>query len=374
MPRLFVILLTLSLLLSIPSAPATSAQPVMPLPQAAAPAASINCSASPTVAGLLNQVNSEQWVGWIRKLSGAEQVTVGGQPYTIRTRYTPALFHESTPGGRSMAFDFVRETILQWYDPGQIEEDTFLLPDDFPDVTLKNLVLTIPGTQSPEQAILLTAHLDSISNKTPYLTAPGADDNATGSAALLEAARVLQGHRLQRTIRLIWYTGEEQGLEGSKAYVKDHDLSGIVGVINLDMFGYDADHDRCFELHVGTLPASDTVGSCFAQSIEAYNINLIFDYINSSSATRSSDHVPFWDRGIGALEVLNNHYGTNTIQKAGCPYEYDRDPNYHQITDTIDKLHLPFGFDITRAALATAFSLANPLPLHMHYFPLLTNW
>lgn len=373
MPRLFVILLILSLLLSIPGAPTTFAQPAMPLPQAAAPAAAINCSASPTVSNLVSQVNFDQWKGWISKLSGAEQVMVGGQPYTIRTRYTPAMFQESTPGSRSMAFDFVRETILQWYDPEQIEEDTFLLPDDFPDINLKNLVLTIPGTQSPEQAVLLTAHLDSISNQTPYQTAPGADDNATGSAALLEAARVLQGHRLQRTIRLIWFTGEEQGLEGSKAYVKDHDLSGIVGVINLDMFSYDSDNDRCFELHVGTLPASTTLASCFTQSIEAFDIDLTYDYL-TNLATPLSDHSPFWNQGIGALMVLENFYPAIYHQSSNCTgIERDPNPNYHQITDTIDKLNLPFGFDLTRAALATAFSLANPLPLRFQYIPLLMN-
>jgi len=81
-----------------------------------------------------------------------------------------------------------------------------------------NTMAEIPGTGLPNEVVLLGAHLDS----TPYAT--GATDNATGSAAMMEALRILKavGAKPRRTIRVGLWGGEEQGLLGSKAYVRDH--------------------------------------------------------------------------------------------------------------------------------------------------------
>ncbi|MGE5224821.1 MAG: M28 family metallopeptidase [Omnitrophica WOR_2 bacterium] len=359
MPRILTVALLLALLSSASGVQAQKA--ALPAAGAAVVALPMPASSSPsTAADLLSQVDLAHWSGWIRQLSGVDPVTVGGQPFTISTRYSDALFNDAAPNGRSRAFDFVREQVSGWYpaaDPSaQIEEDAYQ-PYGSTGPTWKNLVLTIFGTEHPEQIVMLTAHLDDTS---PYYerntSAPGADDNATGSATLLEAARVLQGHPLRRTVRLIWFTGEEQGLLGSSAYVADHALTGVVGVINLDMFGYDNDNDRCFELHVGTLPASDLLGRWFAGAIHAFGINLKYDYI-TSGATRSSDHRSFWDKNVAALEVLENYQNNN--DPAGCVGS-DWNPYYHTTSDTYDRLNLPFSFDVARAALAAFFTLANP--------------
>ncbi len=97
----------------------------------------------------------------------------------------------------------------------------------------------------------MTAHLDSTSNK-PQTEAPGAEDNASGVSALMEAARLFRYYKFDRTIKIIFFTGEEQGLHGSFAYTEDfrHESDNMLGVVNLDMFGYDADRDYCMELHV----------------------------------------------------------------------------------------------------------------------------
>lgn len=375
MPRILAIALLIVLMLAVPGARAPHAQPASALPTLQSPAAGslaadIDCGYSASVAGLLDQVTLEQWSGWIRKLSGADPVTVGGAPYTITTRFSDILFADYPPYTRSMAYDFVYEQITGWYaenEQVEIEEDVYQ-PSGYSGATWKNLVLTIPGKQFPEQIVILSAHLDSTSASSDrYTNAPGADDNATGVATLLEAARVLQDQQFSRTIRLIWFTGEEQGLLGSRAYVQDHSMNGIIGVINLDMFGYNSDEDRCFELHVGSLAASAVPGQCFVQSIDAFDIDLKHDYI-TSGATSASDHSPFWSKGIGALEVLEN-YQTNNLP-GGCGLR-DWNPYYHSTSDTIDHVDLAFGFDIARAGLASAFSLA--VPVYQYYYPLLRN-
>jgi Zn-dependent M28 family amino/carboxypeptidase len=89
----------------------------------------------------------------------------------------------------------------------------------FPEGTTSyNVVAEIPGTDRKDEVILLGGHLDS------WHSATGATDNATGCAVMMEAARILKalGVQPRRTIRLALWGGEEEGLLGSKAYVKEH--------------------------------------------------------------------------------------------------------------------------------------------------------
>ena len=81
-----------------------------------------------------------------------------------------------------------------------------------------NTVAEIRGSEKPDEVVIIGAHLDS------WDLGTGATDNGTGSAAVLEAARALKklGVKPKRTIRFVLFTGEEQGLNGSKAYVKQH--------------------------------------------------------------------------------------------------------------------------------------------------------
>src|SRR5690606_2811816 len=155
-------------------------------------------------------------------------------------------------------------------------------------------------------------------------------------AALMEAARLFRYYKFDRTIKLIFFTGEEQGLWGSEEYVADHadEMDDIVGVVNLDMFGYDGDQDMCIELHVGYLTSSDDVGTCFADVNTNYALGLTFDYLTGTDAIRASDHASFWDAGVGAIEILEN-YQYHPIPY-GCGGRTDMNPHYHKITDTID--------------------------------------
>jgi len=332
----------------------------------------LGCGYSDTAQALLSELTLDAWMGWVRRLSGADPVVVNGQAYTITTRHSPALFNGGSP-----AYDYIRETLTSpgWYPAAQVEEDPYQ-PYDSSSETWKNLILTIPGSQYPDEIVILTAHLDSISSTS---LAPGADDNATGAAALLEAARVLRSGPLPRTIKLIWFTGEEQYMLGSRAYLSDPEhperLEGIVGVINLDMYGYDSDNDACFELHISPspselhAPASQRVASCFVTALHIYQIDLRYDYL-TSGAIRASDHSSFWTYGIGEVEVLENYFAHT--QPNGCA-GVDRNPYYHTQNDRVEYLNAQTGFDITRAALAAAFSLANPVPVYRSYFPLVKN-
>lgn len=103
----------------------------------------------------------------------------------------------------------------------------------------KNVVGTIPGKINPEEFVIVSAHLDSKSDER-LVYAPGADDNASGCAAVLELARLLSEHSFEKSIRFIFFSREEYGWQGSAAYVKsiDSNKEKIIAAINLDMIAY----------------------------------------------------------------------------------------------------------------------------------------
>ena len=315
------------------------------------------CAYQPAIAAMLEETNADRWIAWISKLSGEETVEVDGQKTRIQTRYTPAMFSGSQ---NALAFEWVKQQVRAWYPEDQILEQPYPIESEGHTYEWKNLVLTLPGVLYPQEIVVLSAHLDSTS-ETPLESAPGAEDNGSGSAALLEAARLFRQRSFARTIQIVWFTGEEQGLRGSQAFTGDTDynpidLNQVVGVINLDMFGFDSDEDRCFELHVGDLPASQSLGECFTQTIQAYDLNLTYDYL-TTTATSRSDHGSFWRSDIGAIEVLEDLFKSNL--KNGCPAN-DPSPYYHTSQDVVANLNPETGISIVRAALATVAALAMP--------------
>lgn len=107
--------------------------------------------------------------------------------------------------------------------------------------TYKNVVARIPGKKNTGAVLIFCAHYDSHpAGLAAGGRAPGVDDNATGVAVLLEGSRILAGKPVNTTVELVFFSNEEQGHKGSKAYVEDLAAKGrmIEGVINIDAIGY----------------------------------------------------------------------------------------------------------------------------------------
>jgi leucyl aminopeptidase len=352
MVKRILLFLLLSICCFAPSAASAAGETSAALPPDAGAApirAAVNCAYSADVSALLSLTSQADWAGWISRLSGSAPISVNGSTTHILTRYSLAMF--ATPPA-SPGYAYLREKLLAWYPSAQVQDEPYTTYG----LNWKNLVLSLPGTTRSNETVILSAHLDSASSDPMHL-APGAEDNGSGSAALLEAARIFRTMRFERTLRLIWFTGEENGLFGSKAYVAAHSLSDITAVVNLDMYGYDADQDGCFEVHAGTQTVSAPIGECFIASVQAYNPTLKVDLINTYN-NKQSDHAPFWEKGIGAVEVLENYNSGPTSD--ACAGVSDPNPWYHTSKDTLDKINLTSGFAITTSALATAASLAIP--------------
>ncbi len=210
--------------------------------------------------------------------------------------------------------------------------------------TSRNIIAELRGITYPEDIVIICAHYDSTSNLAPAI-APGADDDASGTAAVMEAARVLSKYPFDFSVRFIAFSAEEFGLYGSKAYASEaRDRNErIIGVINLDMIAFaDAMPE---DLDIIVNPASEWLAEKVSLSSEAYALLIIRKIIKSSYPY--SDHSPFWDRGYPAL----------------CGIEDDplRNPYYHKVTDTVDKLNFDFFTSSTKAGLATLADLSQPL-------------
>jgi hypothetical protein len=210
----------------------------------------------------------------------------------------------------------------------------------------RNVIAELPGRVYPEDVLIICGHYDSYSNTWTTL-APGADDNASGTAATMEAARILTLHPLDFTVRFIAFTAEEIGIGflGSRAYAAEARAHGenIIAVINLDMIAYSDELPEDLEIYVN--PASEWLAAKFLSVCGTYGLIDATEFVNPSIIY--SDHSPFWDQGYPALLAIKDYP--------------PRNPNYHWITDTIDTLNFEFFGDSARAALAVLAEMAQPV-------------
>jgi len=250
----------------------------------------------------------------------------------------------------------------------------------------ENLVASIPGTGSPDQILIIGAHFDTWSGT------PGADDNASGVAGTLEIARVLAGSTFESTVRFLFFALEEIGLAGSSDYAESAAAAAenITGMIALEMIGYTCDTPGCqapfsdFPPCLDVEPEGEDIGTFIAIVGNTASTDLLAQYqsgaafvvpsLEQGSAvvagtgtcfpdSRRSDHAPFWDEAYPALMI------TDTANY--------RNPNYHQPTDTLETLDLPFATDVVRATLVFAMIhatwLSGPLP-EPEPAPALPDW
>jgi len=206
----------------------------------------------------------------------------------------------------------------------------------------KNIVAVIPGKVVPKKIVLACAHYDSYSTN-PLVSAPGADDNASGTAAILELAQVLADEEFDFSIVLLCVSAEEWGLYGSAHYARQarSDGSQIMAVVNLDMIAYPGDRQRVLDV-IGNRQ-SEWLADRFIAIAQPYISLRLTKMINPSLTW--SDHSSFWDQGYSAL----------------CGIEDSDNPYYHRSSDTLDTLDLSFAAEVVKASLAVVADLARPL-------------
>ncbi len=184
--------------------------------------------------------------------------------------------------------------------------------------------------------VLVVAHLDSINDRGgASATAPGADDNGSGSVGLLEIARVLSNYQTGHDLHFILFGGEEQGLFGSNQYVAslaDTERARIKAVLNMDMIGSLNINTPSVLIEGATLSQSAIDG--LADAAQTYT-NLA---VEISLNPFASDHVPFLNAGIPAVLTIEGSDSDNS--------------NVHTANDVLANIHYELMEEILRMNLA----------------------
>jgi len=210
-----------------------------------------------------------------------------------------------------------------------------------------NVIATLQGTTTPDSMYILGAHYDSNSSSNATVTAPGADDNASGAAGVLEVARAYKagGFKPKSTIVFVEFAAEDVGLLGSKHYVNDAKTSGlkIAMMVNFDMI------------------SNETSSSNWTMKIEKYTgsekVTALTKYItnNYSSLTpledlehiTCSDSYSFNQGGYKAVQLMENTYS----------------PYYHSANDIVSNTNSNYATEICRVACGM-LTYRNTYPLN----------
>ncbi len=220
----------------------------------------------------------------------------------------------------------------------------------------ENVLGFVPGSEKPEEVVVVSAHYDHLGIKDGKIY-NGADDNASGTSAIIEMAEAFataaeNGDGPKRSLLFIAFSGEEEGLLGSKYYVTHPEipLSNTVANLNIDMIGRQDlkySEDPNYVYIIGSDRISKSLDN-IAQSVNKdYSTDLRLDYryndlSDPNQYYKRSDHFSFAQQNIPIIFYFSGTHG-----------------DYHQPTDTVDKINFEKIKKITDYIFFTAWEIAN---------------
>jgi hypothetical protein len=279
----------------------------------------------------LNQVNSTKLKNWIDDLS------------SFYTRHTKSEYIESVA--------YWLKNGLQSVCNGKTYFHNFTQIDQRIRYNLKNIICYQEGSTEYDNnhLILISAHYDSRMQDINQsdARAPGADDNASGVAAVLELARILSKVDLRNNIQYVLFSGEEQGQWGSTAYVKhlQSNNTKVDLVMNLDMIGYPALglDNVSIEYDLGN---KFTTNDIYSKKVGQFIEQIALDYANLETSLHllgRTDLIPF--EATGKI-VIGIHDGGSELN-----------PNYHNTSDTVDTLDIEYLTSVTKLVVAAILNI-----------------
>lgn len=287
-------------------------------------------SPNPIIQGMIDQVTQEKVYQYDRQLAGELPVWVDGDWYTITSRYT----FSGTPIQKTT--QYIGQHMTDGLNLDKVEYQIWN------NTTNPNVIGEITGLVNPQDIYIIGAHIDDV------LETPGADDNASGSAATLLAADILSQYQWGCTLRFAFWTGEEQGLTGSFAYAfRAHNTGeNILGYLNLDMIAWNTiGSDPYINLiYTNRIPATQTLAQLYADVIDAYDINLLPRLGTGISA---SDHTAFLQYGYPSILAIEDDLGD------------DINPYYHKPQDTPANTDPTYFTNFVKASIAAFAHLSD---------------
>ncbi len=315
---------------------------------------------NPQVDSLISQVSSDNLMQHIEKLADANG-------NNNRVSYTP---------GNEWAARYIKDFFDSVAGLTKVEFDTFRIfnaPAPYDTIPLVNVVATLQGSTGASQYYMVGGHFDATANLDPSYNwpiawktadAPGADDNATGIAAMLEIARILanpeNSFKSGTTIKFVAFGAEERHpaynndnhwgsrFFAHRAFVRGDD---ILGAYILDMIGFNSTGNYHFDIVSNS--ESSYLGQFMLDVKQTYQIDISSNSYPFPEATYS-DHEQFWQYNYPAILLIEN----------APPWEdnlpwYTENPYYHRRSDTPDKVNLTQVEKITKLSLGTIASLST---------------
>ena len=269
-----------------------------------------------------------------------EHDSILGAIQRLQDFYTRYSRHESC----NVAIEWVRSKFEEYGC-----DTTFLFP--FRSGYAPNAVGIKYGTTNPDIIYGICGHVDNTSDARPD-HCPGADDNASGTAAVLEAARVFQDVEFENTVQFLGFAGEEQGLYGSDSMAQWSRNRGdsILAMLNFDMISYGRENIDTFEIIGKTYsPNCEWLVDFFIAQADTFTTLKSKKYMTTYAPY--SDHHSYWQRGYVSF----------------CGIENDFTPEYHTLGDTIGPLYyewcgtnnVPMATQATKAAVVSLAKLAG---------------
>lgn len=277
----------------------------------------------------------------------------------LEGRYTPSR-------GLDIAARYIAAQLaLYGAKPGGVKGtyfQAFPMPDGSPGMAA-NVIGIFEGTDPvlKNEYVAVGCHYDHIGvgGSGPDRIFNGADDNGSGTAAMLEMAQALSRQRPKRSVLLIWHAGEERGLWGSDFYVKSPTvpIKSITAMLNIDMIGRSWNPEMGGEFReavsgpneifvIGSKKMSDSLGQ-LSERVNRQHLRLGFNYKFDDPADPEG------------LFYRSDHYN---YAKAGIPIIFYFDgihPDYHQVTDEVSRIDFTKLVRVSQTIFATAWTLAN---------------
>ena len=201
----------------------------------------------------------------------------------------------------------------------------------------KNVIATLTGIYEPEVYNVVGGHQDSYSSGNPLVFAPGADDNASGTAAVLEIARVIKANNYQpeSTIKFITFAAEEYGLWGSVDYAQKALNAGmnIKIMINHDMISHTYSPANQSQVDINRYSGFEYLRDLAFYCVENYSV---LEPNNGGQNSSGSDSYSFWERGFPSVYFEESNFS----------------PYYHSPADTIGNYNMEYCSEVIKSSCA----------------------
>ncbi len=281
-----------------------------------------------TITEVINQMDLDSLQLTLREFAGEQATIINGDAVTITSR---------VHSNNDLAADYLYERL------DRLENLSVANQLINGEAGRRNIIATQLGKTNPDNIYIICAHYDSVAR---YC----ADDNASGTATVLEIARILSAQCLDNTIVYALWDEEEIGLVGASHYANlaAANNDNILGVLNIDMMGYDGNNDNNFDIDVRDIGNSLAMKDDLISILNNPDYGFTLDVNVVNPGTTASDHSRFWNQGFSAV-LVGESWETN-----------DQTPFYHSSDDKYNTLNFPYyhelsklimGYMVTKAGL-----------------------